>query len=225
LRGWRRKQDKASELARLLAGLGIIWMIVAAVALRNLLLLPRYYLVTAYCLFLVVGIWGSVQVWPRRPTLVVTAVATIVLVNLAAIYVDNKNPRFPERALVTFLQGTAGPVRTDPLTAEDARWFCRWARTNCDRIIAGPPTEGSLFFFNPRNADQPSRLKRRVRPEDLHSYRAQPDWEPIWQLEEPRRASGLLLESLGLASAFPPSLYRRLDRPNPGVTVYRIPRT
>jgi len=35
--------------------------------------------------------------------------------------------------------------------------------------------------------------------------------------------SGLIVDGIGLKDTLPPSVYRRLNRPNEAVTVYRLP--
>lgn len=204
--------------ARLLAILGVVWFLFAAIWLRNLILLPRYYMVTAYCLFVVVAIWASTDVWRRRRILAIVGSALFVLANLAAIYVDNRNPRFAERALVEYLGVSSGPVYTDPLTAHNADWFCRWAKQDCTRVKAGPPEPNRAYFYNPRNADRPTRL---VRPEEVRLFQPSARWHEVWRKEESNKVTGMIVETLGLARLLPARFVSKLNRPNPDVKVFR----
>jgi 4-amino-4-deoxy-L-arabinose transferase-like glycosyltransferase len=216
-----RRSDGSQALtaARRFAGLGFVWFLVAAIVLRNMTLLPRYYMVTAYCLFIVIALWACVGLWPERRRFVLTASALFFITNVLAIYVDNKNPRFGERSLVEYLGASSGAVYTDPLTAEDTDWFCRWAKADCARIIAGAPSAGQVYFYNPRNADRPTRF---VSLDRVPLYRPRDQWQEIWRKEEPRKASAIVIERLGLASWAPHALFSKLDRPNPTVRVYHV---
>ena len=113
--------------------------IVSAVLLRELILLPRYYMLTAYTLLLVCAIWLAIGVRPQRRWLAIGIFAGILLINLLGISLDNKNPRFAEKALVDYLKQSQGPVYTDPLTAHNAHWFCRWAKVDCTRLVTDVP--------------------------------------------------------------------------------------
>jgi hypothetical protein len=205
--------------ARLVAGLGLVWFLFVAIQLRHLILLPRYYMVTAYCLLVVVAIWVALEVWPRRPTTALAAAALFVLANLAAIYGDNKNPRFGERALVEYLGVSSGLVYTDPLTAHDSEWYCRWAKADCSRIKAGPPVPNQAYFYNPKHADGPNRF---VRPEQVSLYQPDSRWKEIWRKDEARKLAGRAIQELGLTRFLPSRIVSKLDRPNPSVRVFRV---
>jgi hypothetical protein len=215
----RTDRSGAVTTARLLGGLAFVWFAVAAVALRNMALLPRYYMVTAYCLFVVVALWAGAELWPRRRRLVLAGCALFVGANLLAIYGDNKNPRFAERSLVEYLGVSSGAVYTDPLTADDTDWFCRWAKADCSRLVPSPPTPGAVYFHNPKNADGPTRF---VPVERVPLYRVRDGWREIWRKEDARKAAGIVVEKLGLNSLVPPSVLTKLNRPNPTVRVFQV---
>ena len=94
--------------ARLIAILGIVWFVFAEVVLDKLILLPRYYMVPAYCFYVVSAIWVAKAIRPRWPRAAVALIAVFVSGNLLGIAIDNKNPRFGERALVEYLQQSSG---------------------------------------------------------------------------------------------------------------------
>jgi 4-amino-4-deoxy-L-arabinose transferase-like glycosyltransferase len=216
-----KRADRSLPLmtARLLAGLGLVWLLFVAIQLRELILLPRYYMVTAYCLLVVAGMWVALEVWPRRPGLGLAGTALFVLANLAGIYVDNKNPRFGERALVEYLGVSSGPVYTDPLTAHNSEWYCRWAKADCTRLKVDPPGPDQVYFYNPRHADRPNRF---VRAEQVHLYRPDSGWREVWRKDDARRLAGRAIEEVGLARLLPQRIVAKLDRPNPSVQVFQV---
>jgi 4-amino-4-deoxy-L-arabinose transferase-like glycosyltransferase len=215
-----RRADRSLPVltARLLAGLGLVWFLFVAVQLRELIVLPRYYMVTAYCLLVAIAIWAVLEVWPRRPVLGLAGTALFVLASLAGIYADNKNPRFGERALVEYLGVSSGPVYTDPLTAHNSEWYCRWAKVDYARIKAGPPALDQAYFYNPRHADRPNRF---VRAEQVHLYQPDSRWREVWRKDDAPRLAGHAIQELGLAKFLPQRIVAKLDRPNPSVQVFQ----
>ncbi|MDD5577892.1 MAG: glycosyltransferase family 39 protein [Methylobacter sp.] len=219
LKDWR-SQSLALRLARLLLCLGIVWFLLAAIELRNLWLLPRYYMVAAYSFFLVSAIWVYVKIWPQRRQLVTGGMIVFVLINLGLISLDNNNPRFGERALVDYLGESEGSIHTDPLTAANAEFFCRWASQDCGRIVAAPPVSGSTFFYNPKSANRPNRF---VTPDKVKLYAVNKQWQEIWKKQAPRKVSAVIAEKMGIISLLPQVLVLKLEGPNTVVSVYRLP--
>lgn len=211
------RDASARSLARTFALLGIVWFAFAEVVLAKLVLLPRYYMMPAYCFFVVVSIWVATAVAPRRPRVAVTAILTFVSVNLLCIAVDNKNPRFGERALVDYLKHSAGIVYTDPYTAYYSDNYAQWAGVDFSRVRGEPPTPGYAYFYNPANADQPNRF---VAAGEVKWYGAPTSWKVVWSEKAPPRFIGVLMEKLGLLPYLPSALARKLLSPNPAVAVY-----
>jgi 4-amino-4-deoxy-L-arabinose transferase-like glycosyltransferase len=207
------------RMALLFAGLAITWIAFAALALTNQKLLPRYYTVPAFCLFIVVALWIRAAIWPRRPKLAVSILVVFALVDLIGIYVSDTNPRMAERELVRYLSGTEGVVYADPLTAASADWYCRWSHVDCGRILTGPPPAGSVYFYNARGVAQPSRL---VPAAQLRQYQPGPGWLTLWR--PPREGAPLtsLLDRAVMDRLLPERIVSKLERRN-SVAVYRIP--
>lgn len=222
---WMIIEDRHSQslpliLARLLLSLGIVWFLLAAIELRHIKLLPRYYMVAAYCFFVASAIWVYVKIWPQLRKLVAGGILVFAVINLGLIFVNNKNPRFSERALVEYLGSSDGSIYTDPLTAHNAKFFCRWASQDCGRIVAEPPVPGGTFFYNPKSADRPNRF---VPPGQVKLYAAHKQWQEIWKKQAPRKTGAVLAEKLGLLSLLPPVLVSKLEGPNTAVYVYKLP--
>ena len=214
-----RDQSPPVALARLMLGLGVSWYLVSALLLSRMVLLPRYYMVTAYCLVVVSAIWLSVGLWPRRKPAVIALLAVALSANLLGVSVDNRNPKYAERTLVDYLRDTSGPVYTDPLTAHNVSWYCRWEGVDCARIRVGSPDDGAAYFWNPRNAASPNRFVSR---DELERYQPKPSWELFSTVDEAPRPLVTLLAALGLESLVPAALWRRLRFPNPTVYFYRV---
>lgn len=217
----RRNENpsKAVSLARLALGLGVIWYAVSAVLLREMILLPRYYMVTAYCLLVVSAVWVSTELWLVRKRWVVAMLALALVANMLSISIDNKNPKFAERALVDYLNQSGGTVYTDPLTAHNAYWYCRWGRVDCNRIFSGVPAAGALYFWNPKTTSNPNRF---VKKNELALYRPGPKWEEVLSIEEKPRPIVEFLRWSRIEKITPEGIRNRLLHPNPAINLYIV---
>ena len=118
--------------------------------------------------------------------------------NLLAVNVDNKNPRFGERALVDYLQHSTGAVYTDPYTAYYSDSYAQWSGVDYSRIKAGPPTVGFPYFYNP----QQCRLPQQVRPVGRREgYKPPVSWEVVWREREAPKALGVMLRKMEVAGS------------------------
>lgn len=216
----RAEHSTALRSARIFAALAGCWIVFAAIVLRDMILGPRYYMMAAYALFIVVAVWAHCHLRLNRPRLLSAGLLAFFAINLAAIYLDNKNPRFGERALVDLVQASTEVIYTDPLTEDDIYWFCRWTKAPCERVKAGPAPAGALFYANPKNTAGPNRF---VNAEQLKALQPQPSWQLVRRLDEERKWLGIGLERLHLLERLPQGLARRMDRPNPSTSLYRIP--
>jgi 4-amino-4-deoxy-L-arabinose transferase-like glycosyltransferase len=216
----RAQSSDALSTARIFAGFAGVWILFAAIILRDMILGPRYYMMAAYALFIVVSIWGFTHLKAKRPKALAVGLAAFLFVNLMAIYLDNKNPRFGERALVTLVGQSTEDIYTDPLTADDIHWFCRWQKVDCSRVKAGPPPAGALFYHNPKNTTSANRL---ANAEQLKRMRPNPHWKLQQSFSEDQRLLGAALERLGLLHQLPTGIARRLNRSNPSTALYRAP--
>lgn len=219
---WENRNDRPSNavsLARLILGLGVTWYVVSALLLREMILLPRYYMVTAYCLLIASTVWASTELWPQRKRIAVVMLALALIANMLSISMDNKNPRFAERALVAYLKQSEGTVYTDPLTAHNAYWYCRWGRVDCKRVNAGFPSFGALYFWNPKATSNPNRF---MKNSQLAFYQPGPKWEDVLSVEERPRQIVTFLQWSGVGSYVPATVWNRLSHPNPTVNFYIV---
>lgn len=207
IRGRTIRDEATTQLLRLLTVLGVLWFLFAVFALSQIKLYPRYYLAATACFFIVGVFWLRYVIWPNRNRMAIFAVLSVLLVNFLCIEVENKEPRFGERALITYLNTFKGQILTDAYTARLAGYFCHWEQSDCARIIASEPVPGSMYFLNPNNS----------------AMDPDPQWKAVWRLEQPAKWPGLIITSLGLASVVPAGIFRRLNQPNSAVTVYAIP--
>jgi len=216
----RHDKSPALVLARLYAVLALVWFLFAAVLLRQAILITRYYMVTWYLLFVVVSLWGAIAVWPRRRRMAIVLAALLVAGNLLAIFLDNKNPRFGERALVLYLAESEGPVQVDPNTGSRVQMFCKWSDQDCTRIKPGPPSAG-LYFYNPGNA-APS-FGKKTTTQELASYQPKPTWKVVWQKEGNPKPLTSLARLAKLDRWLPPGIYKKIAGPGLAVIVYELP--
>lgn len=214
---WRAPglQIEQRNTLRLLITWAILWFLFVSVVLVNLH--QRYYTVCAYVAAILIAAWlvhGLPRINKKLPKLVF---GILLAANFTAIYVDNRNPLFGERALVEFVENTDEEVYTDPVTNRRALFLLSSAGLE-KRVHSASPPAGALVFYNPnRSSEWP-----RNNP-DWAVYRPDASWERVWESSEKRKVSGLIVDGIGLKDTLPPSVYRRLNRPNEAVTVYRLP--
>lgn len=215
----RENQSKTIILARLALALGATWLVFNTIMLREIVVLPRYYMVTAYCLLVVIVVWISNEFWLKRQnTLVIVLIGTLVI-NLIFISIDNKNPKFAEKALVAYLKQSQGKVYTDPLTAEDAIWYCRWEGVDCNRIVSLAPSPKERYFWNPKNTNKPNRL---VAKTELGNYQPKQSWENILTIAEDTRPIAKIFMFSGFYKFIPEKIAARIFSPNPDVHIYTV---
>lgn len=208
------------RLARLLLGLAVCWFLVSAVLLGQFILLPRYYMVSTYCLLMIAILWLSQSSRLRGLLATGGVVAIVVLASLLSVAIDNKNPRFAERTLVGILAEGQERIHTDPLTAYNSIWFSRWAGVDHSRIDTAPPGPGALYFWNPRNTASPNRM---LGPDDLHAYRPAPNWV---SLREFAPAEDFLTRLIGLADPgehLPEAIRKKIAGRRVGTTLFSLP--
>ena len=210
------REPGVRRLARLVAVAGLMWFLLVATLGSSLYLVPRYVAMTAFAAVVLVAVWLLRGV---RPALGLAVGAVLVGTNALAIYVDNKDLFFPERALVQVAAEAGGTVHTDPKTLHRADFLLEAAGLR-DRVLDMPPAPGALFLHAPNNAAAGSAGPRRFDPA---AYRPQAGWTELRRLDPGRKYSGVVLAALGLDRYLPAALWRRLDRPNPPAVLYRLP--
>lgn len=200
---------------------GLLWFS-ALWAQIGMTLDPRYFLLPTVIAAMVAAIAVSRVLWPRSRKWTLVVGALFLSTSALGTYVGNRNPLFGERVLVETARGRAEPIHTDPNTKYRSAFLLRAAGVQTP-IQDSPPPEGSLYFHNPKHVGPSLGGHAQTgAPDLLAPYRPKPAWEIVSHVEEDRRWTGSLLERADLARHLPPELYRRLDRPNPSVTLYRV---
>ena len=183
---------------------------------------PRYFMLPTAIAAMIAAVAVRRLLWERSRGGTVLVAATFLSTSALGIYFDKSEPLFGERALASLARSTTEPVYTDPRTKGRGDLLYRIAGVE-GRIHDTLPPDGALFLYNPKyvergsGAQRPHELIAQLRP-----YRPGPTWEVIDRKQQNRRWPGRLLEWARLSDRVPPELYRRLDRPNPAVTLYRV---
>ena len=213
-----RRDERQWRFVRLFGLAGLIWFIFLYLQI-GMSLQPRYYTFPTVILIMVFAVWlrGALARNPGRATF---ALGFVLITNFLGVYVDNHDPIFAIRALRDFAQHSPGPVYTDPDTASRGEFLYRIAHVN-DRIIAGPPRKGALYFYNPKYLSVEIAQANTSTRAKLDAYLPQPDWKVVWRRDSGQKWSGLIINVLGLKRFFPESIFRRLDKPNADAVVYR----
>lgn len=219
---WRDRGSRQGRVLMLVLGLAAVWFVFVA-ANPKLYLVPRYLLVTAWCAAVIAGVWlaGLWHADRRRMALVLTAAG--VGAALAALSVENIDPRFVERQLVRWVQQHPDEVvHTDLETAIRSRYYFRFAGVGDARVSTERPRPGSVVLYSPERVQQCAAMPRcRERVDD---FRPTAEWMRQASFEAPPRPIGRWLRAMGLEHAIPADIARRLFAPGGRVTIYEVKR-
>jgi hypothetical protein len=211
-----RPAPRRVGMAMLLVAVGSF--LFSAIVLRHLQLLTRYYSLTAVAASVVVALWLGLGIWPRRRAAFALMLAVIIGVNLFALSLTNKNPRFAERALIDYLATHEGPVAVDPELAARAAILLGWADQS-GRITTAPPKPGDFYYYSPRTAGSAT---IHLPADALPLYQPRDGWTVVWRQEQEKPPAIRALRTLGLDALLPGPIRSRLDGPSPAVAVYRV---
>lgn len=202
------------RVARVWSLLAGVWLIAVPIMLTNMH--PRYFTVATYVAAIICAIWIVYGVLPQRRWLAGVLSVSLLASGFLAIYVDNRNPLFGERALKVLLLTQPGIVHTDPETARRSKFLLQLDDLD-KRVSPEAPAPGALYYYNPNR-------ERFIRKSGLDpkEFVPPPGWTKVWELEEPPRVLGTILQKASLAEWIHPSLYRRFSQPNRPVAAYRV---
>lgn len=215
----RRRQPQLLTIG-LLAGFGVVSFLFVG-ANPKLYLVPRYFVVVAWVASIIVGWWlASCWVSGRR-VLAGSLLACSLLANGIALSVENINPRFVEKELVTWVATHPGePIYTDIETYDRASYYFRFADVPMDRVSTDRPPAGRHFFYSAERVAECATTPRcRARVSD---YRPSPSWQIEQTIEKPKRALGKLAHGIGMDSVLPTDIRRRVVGSGVAVTIYSV---
>ncbi|GAA0527947.1 4-amino-4-deoxy-L-arabinose transferase-like glycosyltransferase [Rhizomicrobium palustre] len=205
-----------SDTLRRLARLCLLWIVFLALAFPILYLVPRYYVVPAWAGLVLIAYFFH-RLLPSRWA--VAAIALLVAGNALSLYLENTNPRFAEKALVTWLQAHPGArVRLDPDMARRADVLLRFAILQT-RVAAGPPDVGDIYVYSKRNLE----LCKSAGQCKGTAYTPHADWQKLGSITAKPRAIGTVLRAVKLAAFIPPQIMEKIESPSPGIVIYRLP--
>lgn len=220
LHAYARRREPAMLTIGLLAGFGLVWFVFVS-ANPKLYLVPRYFVVVAWVAAVIVGWWLS-ECWAsRRHLLVAALLACGLLANALALSVENIDPRFIERQLVTWVAAHPGEtIYTDIETYIRASYYFRFADVSMDRVSTDRPPAGRHFFYSAERVAECATTPRcRKRVSD---YRPSPSWRVEQTIEKPKRALGKLVQGIGIDSVLPTDIRRRVVGSGVAVTIYSV---
>jgi 4-amino-4-deoxy-L-arabinose transferase-like glycosyltransferase len=206
------------QLLLILSGLSLTWFVFISIN-SWLYLIARYMYVSAVCAAVVVGTWLLVKLRPSRPLLAAVLLSGVLLGNLAGIYFDNKNFRFPERALVRLARQEDAVIYTDPETSLRAGFLLRVDGVS-DRVSEDPVPPGGLFYYVPANVEH---LRAVIRVFNQADYRPRQNYRLIATFDPGRRLIVRVLDSLKLTSMIPTPILEKLDPHHEAGFLYRVP--
>jgi hypothetical protein len=182
---------------------------------------PRYFIVLAWAAA-VVGAWGVTYLWERHRRLAAAAcLGGALLANVAALSVENTDPRFIERELLAWvLAHPSERIHTDIETFNRAAFFFRFANATLDQVSTDRPPTGATFFYSPdRVASCGAAARCRDRVADFRPGAA---WKAQQTVEGEATIVGKMLRAIGLDRRLPPDIAQRLMMPGGRATIYRV---
>ena len=220
---WRAKDHPARRTVLLLTLLaGSVFLFVAANP--RLYLVPRYFVVMAWTAA-VVAAWWLTCLWDKRHRLAAAGCLGAALVaNVAALSVENTNPRFVERQLLDWVRQYPGErVYTDIETLNRAHFFFRFSKVPIERISSERAPAGATFFYS---AERVARCAETSRCRDrVADFRPSPRWQVERVLEPEPTTVGRMVRAIGMDRRLPPDIAQRLLLPGGKATIYRVERT
>ncbi len=196
----------ARHLVTLVFCLSAVWAFLAAALWNQLTLVPRYYTLPMTGTLMLVGVALGQACGRNRLKTALTFASVMLLANIMACVLDNRNFMFGERALVALAKDSPGIIHTDDQTLRRAELFLHWDHLD-GRVVDTPPAPGDLFFFNPPRAAQAD-----ITPS--------PDWTIEAREAPPPSLAQSLLRLVPIP--IPQSIAARLGPGHPGTILYRV---
>ncbi len=220
LYAFARRSDPVSLTIGLLAGLGLVSFAFVA-ANPKLYLVPRYLVLVAWVASVIVG-WWLASCWAsHRRVLAGGLLAIGLLANAIALSVENINPRFVEKELVSWVARHPGEtIHTDIETLGRAYYYFRFAGVSMDSVSTDRPAAGRYFFYSAERVAEcatTSRCRNRV-----NDFRPGPNWQVEQNIERPQRNIGKLVQKIGVDSRLPSDIRRRVVGSGVAVTIYSV---
>lgn len=204
----------------LMSGLALVWFVFVA-ANPKLYLVPRYLVVTASLVGLLVGWWLTRQWQARRYVLAASLAGALFGVNLVGLSVTNVNPRFAERELVRVVATHPGEtIYTDPGTRRRAVAFLRFEGLDAGAVSLDPPPGRALVLYNEESMNRCARTVRCF--EVLSDYIPKEDWQEIARITAPRSLAARMVDGLSLQWLVPRDVLRKITQPVTPVVLYRV---
>lgn len=215
---WLGKQAKLKQLSPwlLLMGLLVVVSFLTIAYIIPVRKLPRYFEVSTYGAVVVTVAWLGLHIWRRNKMLASALYAALLLTNLLAIYLDNRQPLFGERALVTWVESHRTPIYTDPATYDLAQFLLN-AHSLTGLVHSTPPPPGAYFFYNPKRVNTAA-----DNPTYGQLYTPAPGWAIRETIGSQPKLIGLILAKVGAAGFFPDRIMRKLSNPTDPVVVYQV---
>jgi len=217
---WRHRRQQGNDLLALICGLGIVSFLFVAFN-PKLYLVPRYFILCAWCASVIVGWWLAALWRERRRTLFAMLASGYMLASAVALSVENINPRFVERQLVAWIsEHPQQSIHVDPETAKRSKYFFDFAGVSMDRVIVQRAPPGGLAFFSADRVTQCATLPRcKERASDFVPGRG---WTQLKVIEANPRLVGRILRVTGVAPYLPRDVARRLLLPGGRIVIYSV---
>jgi hypothetical protein len=217
---WRQRFKEGSDVRSLICGLGVVSFLFISLN-PKLYLVPRYFIVCAWCASVIVAWWMNSLWMASRRALVVMLAAIYAVATTLALSVENTNPRFIERQLVAWVkQHPMEVIHTDPETALRSRYFFQFAGLSMRSVIAEPPPSGAMAFFS---ADRVAQCAARPRCKDRAAdFMPGQGWKELDSFEAAPRPVGQIVRAMGVDGYLPRDISRRILLPGGRVVIYFV---
>lgn len=195
-----------------------VWIAVFSGFASKLVLDPRYLAPAAVSGLILVALASGQLIKHKKILPAAILVTAFIATHLLAIYMENKDFAYAERWLVKLAKTSQEKVYTDPQTFQRAKFLLEVENIK-QNVIAEPAPSGGLFLSVPENAARGNYNSIYWTPSEY----VVTDWPVVEKLDPGRKLLGEFLESIGLANKISPALWKKLNNPNPPITLYRRP--
>jgi hypothetical protein len=207
----RNVSDCQSNFLLLISGLGCVWFVCSASSYNYLMLIPRYFLVSAVCVSLLVGIALGQLYDKNRKAVVLFTLTSIVVINFLCLCVTHYvTPAFTfgPHNLVEFATKKDATIFTDKDTYYRSKVLLRFKNVK-EKVKTGKPVPGSFYYRNHNK--------------NYRSYPVQPEWHVVEHKEYSPGVADLLIAYSGMDNILKKYNDNYINNDAAKITLYKVP--
>lgn len=223
----RRVKNAARSIVQIFVAMFVVWFAFIAFNTSILYNVPRYYMISGFAISIPAAVLlahlirgpGSANVLGRL------MLVGFVAIGLLLLYMENTNPLFQERVLVSIARESDEVIHVDPRTFRRSKLLLSMAGLK-NGVTSTPPPKGALvmcssgLLISLRNECE--RRRNCTANETLLAFDRRDSWTEVRRVQAPRRWIGDLLRTANLQKYIPAQILRKIEKPNDDVILFRV---